>query len=331
MMTRIMFFGTREYEKDMALNWGKKNNIEVTTSPELLSKETVDQLKDYDGVTTMQFGKLEEEVYPKLEEYGIKQIAQRTAGFDMYDLELAKKHNIIISNVPSYSPETIAEYAVSIALQLVRKFPAIEKRVQAHNFTWASPIMSRPVKNMTVAIIGTGRIGAATAKIYAGFGAKVVGYDAYPNESLDFIEYQSSVEEAINGADIISLHVPANKESYHLFDKAMFSKVKEGAVLVNAARGAVINTPDLIDAVNHGPLYGAAIDTYEFEAPYFTFDWTNKEIEDDTLLELIDNENILVTPHIAFFSDEAVQNLVEGGLNASLSVINTGTCETRLN
>ncbi len=91
MMTRIMFFGTREYEKDMALNWAKKNNIEVTTSPELLSKETVDQLKDYDGVTTMQFGKLEEEVYPKLEEYGIKQIAQRTAGFDMYDLELAKK------------------------------------------------------------------------------------------------------------------------------------------------------------------------------------------------------------------------------------------------
>ena len=85
-----MFFGTREYEKEMALNWGKKNNIEVTTSTELLSKDTVDQLKDYDGVTTMQFGKLEDEVYPKLEAYGIKQIAQRTAGFDMYDLDLAK-------------------------------------------------------------------------------------------------------------------------------------------------------------------------------------------------------------------------------------------------
>lgn len=145
-MTKIMFFGTRAYEKDMALRWGKKNNIDVTTSKELLSVDTVDQLKDYDGVTTMQFGKLESEVYPKLESYGIKQIAQRTAGFDMYDLELAKKHGIIISNIPSYSPETIAEYSVSIALQLVRKFPTIEKRVQAHNFTWASPIMSRPVK-----------------------------------------------------------------------------------------------------------------------------------------------------------------------------------------
>ena len=97
-----MFFGTRAYEKDMALRWGKKNNIDVTTSTELLSVDTVDQLKDYDGVTTMQFGKLEPEVYPKLESYGIKQIAQRTAGFDMYDLELAKKQEIIISNIPSY-------------------------------------------------------------------------------------------------------------------------------------------------------------------------------------------------------------------------------------
>ncbi|MBO1198139.1 D-lactate dehydrogenase [Staphylococcus simiae] len=330
-MTRIMFFGTRDYEKDMALNWAKKHNIDVTTSTELLSSDTVDQLKDYDGVTTMQFGKLEEDVYPKLEEYGIKQIAQRTAGFDMYDLDLAKKHDIIISNIPSYSPETIAEYSVSIALQLVRKFPQIERRVQENNFTWEADIVSKPVKNMTVAIIGTGRIGAATAKIYAGFGATITAYDAYPNKDLDFLTYKDSVEEAIKDADIISLHVPANKDSHHLFDKAMFDKVKPGAILINAARGAVINTPDLIDTVNNGTLAGAAIDTYENEAPYFTHDWTQKEIDDPTLVELIENDKILVTPHIAFFSDEAVQNLVEGGLNAALSVIETGTCDSRLN
>ena len=317
-MTKIMFFGTRDYEKKDALNWGKAHNVEVVTSEEILSADTVDQLEGFDGVTTMQFGKLEDSVYPKLEGYGIKQIAQRTAGFDMYDLDLAKKHGIVISNVPSYSPETIAEYSVSIALQLVRKFPLIEKRVQAHNFKWAAPIMSTPVKNMTVAIIGTGRIGAATGKIYAGFGAKVVGFDAYPNHSLDFLEYKDSVEEAIKDADIISLHVPANKESFHLFDKSMFSKVKKGAILVNAARGAVIDTPALLDAVNDGTLSGAAIDTYENEADYFTYDWTGKDVDDPTLLELIRHENILVTPHIAFFSDEAVRNLVEGGLNAAL-------------
>ncbi|MDU6180480.1 MAG: NAD(P)-dependent oxidoreductase, partial [Staphylococcus lugdunensis] len=132
-------------------------------------------------------------------------------------------------------------------------------------------------------------------------------------------------------ADIISLHVPANKESFHLFNKSMFSKVKKGAILVNAARGAVIDTPALLDAVNDGTLSGAAIDTYENEADYFTYDWTGKDVDDPTLLELIRHENILVTPHIAFFSDEAVRNLVEGGLNAALSVIETGKCDTQLN
>ena len=143
LMTKLCFSA----QEHMRRTWhyvGKENNIDVTTSTELLSVDTVDQLKDYDGVTTMQFGKLEPEVYPKLESYGIKQIAQRTAGFDMYDLELAK-HEIIISNIPSYSSETIAEYSVSIALQLVRKFPTIEN-VCKHIISWASPIMSRPAK-----------------------------------------------------------------------------------------------------------------------------------------------------------------------------------------
>ncbi|CAL29026.1 D-lactate dehydrogenase [Staphylococcus carnosus] len=330
-MTRIKFFGTRDYEKDMALNWAKENDVEVSFSDDFLSYDTLDQLEGFDGVTTMQFGKLEPEAYPKLEEMGIKQIAQRTAGFDMYDLELAKKHGIIVSNVPSYSPETIAEYSVAAALNLVRHFPQIEKRVQDYNFTWKAPIMSKPVKNMTVAIIGTGRIGALTGELFAGFGAKVVGYDLYPNDSLDFLEYKDSIEEAVKDADIVSLHMPATKENHHAFNKEMFDKFKDGAVLVNAARGAMIDTEAMIDAVDSGKLLGAAVDTYEFEMPYFTFDWSGKELENDTFKRLIENEKIQLTPHIAFFSDEAVRNLVEGGLNAALNVINTGDTPTRLN
>ena len=187
----------------------------------------------------MQFGKLEDEVYPKLEAYGIKQIAQRTAGFDMYDLDLAKKHGIVISNIPSYSPETIAEYSVSIALQLVRRFPAIERRVQDHNFTWAAPIMSRPVKNMTVAIIGTGRIELPLLKFTQDLVQRLL-VTMLILIILRLLEYKDSVEEAIKDADIISLHVPANKESFHLFDKEMFAKVKKGAILVNAARGLLL-------------------------------------------------------------------------------------------
>ncbi|WP_105978434.1 D-lactate dehydrogenase [Staphylococcus simulans] len=330
-MTKIKFFGTRDYEKDVALNWAKENDVEVSFSNDFLSYDTLDQLEGFDGVTTMQFGKLEKEAYPKLEAMGIKQVAQRTAGFDMYDLELAKKHGIIISNVPSYSPETIAEYSVAAALNLVRRFPRIEKRVQDYDFTWDATIMARPVKDMTVAIIGTGRIGALTGNLFAGFGAKIVGYDLYPNDSLDFLEYKDTIEEAVKDADIVSLHMPGSADNHHIFNKEMFAKFKDGAILVNAARGAVVDTEALIDAVNEGKLTGAAVDTYEFEMPYFTFDFTSKELEDETFKKLIENDRIQLTPHIAFFSDEAVRNLVEGGLNAALNVIKTGDTPTRLN
>ncbi|MDU7036835.1 MAG: D-lactate dehydrogenase, partial [Staphylococcus simulans] len=248
-----------------------------------------------------------------------------------YDLELAKKHGIIISNVPSYSPETIAEYSVAAALNLVRRFPRIEKRVQDYDFTWDATIMARPVKDMTVAIIGTGRIGALTGNLFAGFGAKIVGYDLYPNDSLDFLEYKDTIEEAVKDADIVSLHMPGSADNHHIFNKEMFAKFKDGAILVNAARGAVVDTEALIDAVNEGKLTGAAVDTYEFEMPYFTFDFTGKELEDETFKKLIENDRIQLTPHIAFFSDEAVRNLVEGGLNAALNVIKTGDTPTRLN
>ncbi|MBO0388007.1 D-lactate dehydrogenase [Staphylococcus simulans] len=330
-MTKIKFFGTRDYEKDVALNWAKENDVEVSFSNDFLSYDTLDQLEGFDGVTTMQFGKLEKEAYPKLEAMGIKQVAQRTAGFDMYDLELAKKHGIIISNVPSYSPETIAEYSVAAALNLVRRFPRIEKRVQDYDFTWDATIMARPVKDMTVAIIGTGRIGALTGNLFAGFGAKIVGYDLYPNDSLDFLEYKDTIEEAVKDADIVSLHMPGSADNHHIFNKEMFAKFKDGAILVNAARGAVVDTEALIDAVNEGKLTGTAVDTYEFEMPYFTFDFTGKELEDETFKKLIENDRIQLTPHIAFFSDEAVRNLVEGGLNAALNVIKTGDTPTRLN
>ncbi|PTJ39769.1 D-lactate dehydrogenase [Staphylococcus simulans] len=330
-MTKIKFFGTRDYEKDVALNWAKENDVEVSFSNDFLSYDTLDQLEGFDGVTTMQFGKLEKEAYPKLEAMGIKQVAQRTAGFDMYDLELAKKHGIIISNVPSYSPETIAEYSVAAALNLVRRFPRIEKRVQDYDFTWDATIMARPVKDMTVAIIGTGRIGALTGNLFAGFGAKIVGYDLYPNDSLDFLEYKDTIEEAVKDADIVSLHMPGSADNHHIFNKEMFAKFKDGAILVNAARGAVVDTEALIDAVNEGKLTGAAVDTYEFEMPYFTFEFTGKELEDETFKKLIENDRIQLTPHIAFFSDEAVRNLVEGGLNAALNVIKTGDTPTRLN
>lgn len=328
---RIKFFGARPYEVPVAQAFAEREGIFVDFCKENLSLAAISSLAGFDGVTAMEIARVDPEIFPALAKIGIKQIAQRTAGFDMYDLVAAKNAGIIISNIPSYSPETIAEYAVAGALSLIRHFPAISKRVAAQNFTWEQSIMSRPVKNMTVAIIGTGRIGALTGQIFSGFGARILGFDLYPNKNLHFLRYEDSIEAAVRDADIVSLHMPGSAENHHIFDAKMLAHFKPGAILVNAARGAVLDTGALLGALDSGHIAGAVIDTYEFEGPYFTHDWRGKTLEDQNLARLLAHENVILTPHIAFFSDEAVKNLVEGGLQATMDVIKTGTTKNRLN
>lgn len=331
-MTKIIMFGVREDEKGAALAWADRNEVEITFTSEILTPETIEQVKGYDGISIQQTAKLDDSIYEQLSEMGIKQIAQRSAGIDMYDLDKATENNLIISNVPSYSPSSIAEYAVTSALQLVRKTHLIDQRVSNKDFRWEKTIMAKEVKSLEVAIIGTGRIGQIAAKIFQAFGAKVVGFDVYPNEQAkQYLEYKDSVGEAVANADIVSIHMPATKDNYHLFNDTLFNQFKDDAVFINTARGSVVDTEALIKALNSGKLSGAALDTYENESTYFPKDFRDKEISDLILKELMDREDVILTPHIAFYTDIAVMNLVEGGLDAALSVLKTGTCETRVN
>ncbi|WP_172370297.1 D-2-hydroxyacid dehydrogenase [Sporosarcina jiandibaonis] len=331
-MRKIMMFAIKEHERKVALAWAKNNQVDVTFSEDILNMETVDQLKGFDGVTTQQTGKLDNRVYGRLKELGIKQIAQRTAGFDMYDLEKASENNIIISNVPSYSPNSIAEFAVTSALQLVRKTHLLEEKVREKDFRWQVPIMAKEIKSLEVAIIGTGRIGQIAARVFKAFGSKVVGYDLYQNEQAkQHLEYKDTVEEAVANADIVSIHMPATDDNHHLFNAELFNHFKDGSVFVNTARGSIVDTKALLQALDSGKISGAALDTYENESPYFPKDFRDKEISDPILKELIMRPEVILTPHIAFYTDIAVNNLVEGGLDATLSVLETGTCETRVN
>lgn len=331
-MMKIMMFGVRDDERDAATKWAEQNGVEVTFSKDILTLDTVEQLKGYDGVTTQQTIKFDDQVYERLNELGIKQIAQRSAGFDMYNLEKARENNIIISNVPSYSPNSIAEYAVTSALQLVRKTHLIDQKVKEQDFRWQKPIMAREIKSLEVAIIGTGRIGQIAARIFKAFGCRVVGYDLYPNEQAkEYLEYKNSVQDAVKHADIVSIHMPATDDNYHLFNEDLFDAFKQDAVFINTARGSIVDTKALLKALDGGKISGAALDTYENEGTYFPKDFRGQEITDSMLKDLMKRPNVIITPHIAFYTDIAVQNLVEGGLDAALSVIKTGTCETRVN
>ena len=331
-MLKIMLFGVRDEEIPIIKAWSTRNEVQVDYTELNLTPETIEMAKGYDGVTISQVADLDVSLYPTLASYGIKQIAQRSAGFEMHDLTSATENGLIISNVPSYSPESIAEYAVTAALNLVRKTDLIRKKVAEQDFRWMPAIRARVVKEMTVAIIGVGRIGSRVANIYRGFGANVVAYDIAPREEFEsLVAYQESAEAAISQADIVTIHMPATDINYHQFSLDLFKQFKSGAILVNTARGPIVHTEDLFQALEEGYVAGAALDVYEGEAPYVPVDWRGRDITDPVYQQLVKHPQIIYTPHTAYYTDTAVQNLIDIPLDATLSVIQTGDTDVRVN
>lgn len=332
-MKSIKLFGVREEDIPFINEWSEKNQVLVDLDSDILSLETVDRVKGFDGVSLSQQIELDETVYKKLHDYGIKQIAQRSAGFDSYNLELAKQYELVITNVPSYSPNSIAEYTVSQALNLIRNFNDIQNKTATYDFRWQPSILSRSIKDLKVAVIGTGRIGSIVGKIFAeGFSSEVVAYDIEPQISCEaYLTYQESMSEAIKDADIVTVHIPATKDNTYLFNEAVFAEMKTGTVFINCARGTIVDTKALLDALNSGKLKGAALDTYEGEKGLFPSDQSNTQLDDAVLVELIERQDVILSPHIAFYTDAAVKNLIVDALDATLEVIYTGDSKLRVN
>ncbi|HDZ7652229.1 TPA: D-lactate dehydrogenase [Staphylococcus aureus] len=304
-MTKIKIMSVRDEDMPYIKAWAEKHHVEVDITKEALTDDNVEGVAGYDGLSLSQQIPLSEHVYKRLNELGIKQIAQRSAGFDTYDLELANKYNLIVSNVPSYSPNSIAEFAVNQAINVVRHFNQIQTKVREHDFRWEPTILSKSIKDLKVAVIGTGRIGRVVADIFAnGYQSDVVAYDPFPNAKIaTYVDYKDTIEEAVEGADIVTLHVPATKYNHYLFNAELFKHFKKGA----------------------------ALDTYEFERKLFPSDQRGKTLNDPLLESLIDREDVILTPHIAFYTEAAVKNLIVDALDATLDVLQTGDTRLRVN
>ncbi|HEE1563678.1 TPA: D-lactate dehydrogenase [Staphylococcus aureus] len=304
-MTKIKIMSVRDEDMPYIKAWAEKHHVEVDITKEALTDDNVEGVAGYDGLSLSQQIPLSEHVYKRLNELGIKQIAQRSAGFDTYDLELANKYNLIVSNVPSYSPNSIAEFAVNQAINVVRHFNQIQTKVREHDFRWEPTILSKSIKDLKVAVIGTGRIGRVVADIFAnGYQSDVVAYDPFPNAKIaTYVDYKDTIEEAVEGADIVTLHVPATKYNHYLFNAELFKHFKKGA----------------------------ALDTYEFERKLFPSDQRGKTPNDPLLESLIDREDVILTPHIAFYTEAAVKNLIVDALDATLDVLQTGDTRLRVN
>ena len=322
---KIIMFGTKPIEKPYAEAWEKKTGNEVNMVPDLLNDDTVDMAKGFDGVITQQTQSLgSADVYKKLASFGIKQIGLRTAGFDMVDLDAARANDITITRVSIYSPRAMAEMGGTQAMYLNRKIGLFNQRMNENNdFSWAPDLVSNEIFNLTVGIIGLGHIGGATAQIYKALGANVIAYDPfYDPEQEPFVEY-TDLDTVLKESDIISLHTPLFPSTKNIINADALKKMKNSAYLINMARGGLVDTQALIKALQDGEIAGAGLDTLADETTYF-----GKKVNADQVPEdyktLAAMPNVVVTPHVAFFTKTSVRNMVEIALNDTVTLINGG-------
>lgn len=326
---KIVAYGIRADEKPYLNEWSKANpEVAVTSTDKLLDETTVDLAKEADGVVVYQQKPYTANVLNKLASYGVKNISLRNVGVDNIDATAVKQNGFKITNVPAYSPQAIAEFTVTELMRLLRNTKTFDRKIANGDLRWA-PDVAEELNQMTVGVFATGRIGRAAIQIYRGFGAKIIAYDVFHNPELEKEGiYVDTPEELYAKSDVLSIHAPATKENEHMLNDEAFSKMKDGVYILNPARGTLVDTDALIRALDAGKVKGAALDVYEDEVGVFNTDFGSfDKIPDERLKNLLKRDNVLVTPHIAFYTKKAVHNMVWFAMDANKSLIETGNSD----
>lgn len=318
---KILFYGTKNYDKtSFEKQLPKYPEIEVTFVDTELDCYTVDIAKGYEAICVFVNVNVDKCIIKKLKNNGVKLILLRCAGFNNVDLAAALEYNIKVMRVPSYSPEAVAEMAITLALAVNRKVHKAYIKVRENNFALTG-LSGLTLFNKTAGIIGTGKIGLAMAKICYGFGMEVIAYDKYPVKNVDFIEYVS-LNELLKNADLISLHCPLNDETYHMINENTISIMKDNVILVNTSRGGLIKTEDLIKGIRDKKFFGVGLDVYEEEGDYVFENMEDDILEHSTSARLLSFPNVIVTSHQGFLTNEALEAISRTTLDNALSYKN---------
>lgn len=290
------------------------SDIQLVFHEFALNEDTVSLVDGADAICIFVNDTCNEEVISVLSEFGIKAILLRCAGFNNVDLDAAERSRIMVANVPSYSPEAVAEFAVALIQTLNRKTHRAYNRVREGNFA-LDGLLGRTLFGKTVGIVGVGKIGLATARIMKGFGCRLLAYDPFPSDAFkEYGEYRS-LEDLLPECDIVSLHCPLTEQTRHIVNSDSLALMKEGAMLVNTSRGGLIDTESVIQALKSKQIAGLALDVYEAEGELFYNDHSSHIIQDDKLMRLMTFPNVVICGHQAFFTEEALTEIAECTLN----------------
>lgn len=307
---RIIFFGVQPYDRESFEQAGASQNFEICYHRSHLNVNNVSLAQGADAVCIFVNDTADAETIRLLAGMGVRLIALRCAGFNNVDLGAAARHGIVVVRVPAYSPHAVAEHAVALMLALNRKIHRAYWRTRDGNFSLHG-LLGFDMFGKTAGVIGAGRIARELIRILKGFGMEVLVHDLHPDPvyAADAGIAYVSLDDLYARSDVISLHCPLTDSTRYMIGDVAIERMKPGVMLINTGRGQLIHTEALIDGLKEKKIGAAGLDVYEEEAGYFYEDTSDRIMDDDVLARLLSFNNVIVTSHQGFFTQEALDNI----------------------
>lgn len=307
---KICFYALREFDElDFCRQFQKEYGIDFVYTCDYPTADNIELAKGCEAVSVIPCD-MSEKVIEKFHDVGVKYITCRSIGYDHVDLKAAKKLGMRVSNV-SYPPNGVANYAIMLMMMCSRRFGHILKRVELQDYSLKNKI-GRDISTSTVGVMGTGKIGTTVIRHLSGFGCRILAYDAYENDEVKKYAEYVSLDKMLKECDIISLHMNATDENYHIICSDTINKMKKGMIIINTARGKLIDSAALIDGLESGQLGGAGLDVLENENGLYYYNRMGEVLSNKDMAVLRSFPNVILSPHTAFYTMEDVEDMVRG-------------------
>lgn len=301
----VTFYGCEYDEQTAFLNMSSKFGITPLVTSENISENNINLSAGSQCVSVGHKKRVSRNIISALKKIGVQYINTRSIGVNHIDMQAAKEMGIVVENV-MYSASSVADYTLMLILMVVRNMKSTMNHVEKNNFSLSNH-RGKELQNLTIGVLGAGHIGQAVIDRLHGFGCKVLVHNRNVNKTKDSVSFQELLEKS----DVLTIHVPLSTQTYHMFDTEEFERMKPGAYLINTARGEIIKTSALISSLEKGLLAGAALDVLEGEDGIFYEDYTQKKVPNVYLSQLQQMPNVILTPHTAYYTQQALCDIVE--------------------
>ena len=311
---KIYAYEVRQDEMDYFKEYEKKYGVSVVLNHQVPTLENADNVDGCIGVTILGQGDINEKLLD------IRYVSSRTIGLNHIDLEHAKEIGIQVCNA-KYPPNGVAEFALMLLLMCIRNYKQALWRGQVNDYS-LSGLQGKELHDLTVGVMGTGNIGRTFIQLLSGFGCRILAYDLHENEDVKKYATYVDKDTLLKESDAMSLHLPLFKSTYHLINKETIQKMKDNVILINCSRGELIDTEDIIEAIESKKIGALGLDVIEGEEGITHIDHRSDILSNKNMAYLHQFPNVIMTQHMAFYTNTAVKNMVKSGIKGIIEMAN---------